>query len=564
MYNIDIHYRKDSMTNINVIIISVASIVALAAVYVLYAIIMYQGGKNSKGNELQLSTKNILDQVEVLFEKGEYALVQLLATKYLDRVPTHIEVREYLAQAYFKDKKYNNSIKQCMLILKKNPNNVETRKLLGDCYIKKQYLGKAIKEYESIFDHKSNDKEVVRTLAELYRKTDQLYSSIAVYNVLADLVDQNEEIAELQLTLATLNEEVHDYPAAFEAYKTRLGIYPTDTQTNQKLAELYIKIKNQPKAIETLLFMLSFVTEPKILLWTYDKLISLYVETEEYEKAIEYSNKLLDIQGSDKFKVRNDIALFNLKLNNYDAGINILEDLVMMSQNGYDVTVELANAYIKQKEYQKALDKYLALLDKATPKEAKSVRYLICDLYITWAADMTDKGRYEDSFGYLDNANEYNTLNSEIYYQRALNYLAQRNYTAAVELLNRALEFDKNKDYHTKYLLKLSEAHHNLGNFFEEKKALSDLLKIDDKNPMGLYRSGLMYVAQHDPKNAEDSFKKALQYDPNLLKAKYNLALIYESNNRERAKELYMEVLEQDPTFEEAKNALADLATSDY
>ena len=253
------------MTSTNIIIIALV-VIALITIYVLYAIIMYQGGKNGRGNELQLSTKNILEQVEVLFDKGEYALVQLLATKYLDRVPSHIEVREYLAQAYFKDKKYNNAIKQCMIILKKNPNNMDIRKLLGDCYIKKQYLGKAIKEYEGIFDNRNNDKEVVRTLAELYRKTDQLYSSIAVYNVLADLAEQNDEIANVQMILAELNEEAHDYPAAFEAYKTRLGIYPTDTQTNQKLAELYIKLKNQPKAIETLLFMLSFVTEPKVLL----------------------------------------------------------------------------------------------------------------------------------------------------------------------------------------------------------------------------------------------------------------------------------------------------------
>ena len=539
-------------------------IIALITIYVLYAIIMYQGGKNGRGNELQLSTKNILEQVEVLFEKGEYALVQLLATKYLDRVPSHLEVREYLARAYYKDKKYNNAIKQCLIILKKTPNNTDIRQLLGDCYIKKQYLGKAIKEYESVFDTKNNDKDVIRTLAELYRKTEQLYSAIAVYNVLASLVEENTEIADVQLILAELNEEARDYPAAFEAYKTRLGIYPTDTQTNQKLTELYIKLKNQPKAIETLLFMLSFVTEPKVLLWVYETLINLYVETEEYEKAIEYSNKLLDVQGSDKFKVRNDIARFNLKLENYDAGIAILEELVMMTQNGYDITVELANAYISRKEYQKALDKYMALLDKATPKEAKDVRLLICNLYITWAADMTEQGKYDESFVLLNNANEYNTLNPEIYYQKAINNLAQRNYTNAVELLNRALEFDKTKEHHTKYLIKLSEAHHNLGNFFEEKKALSDLLKLDDKNPMGLYRSGLMYVAQHDTKNAEESFKKALQYDPNLLKAKYNLALLYESNNRDRAKELYIEVLEQDPSFEEAKNALADLASSDY
>ncbi len=43
--------------------------------------------------------------------------------------------------------------------------------------------------------------------------------------------------------------------------------------------------------------MLSFVTEPKMLLWVYENLIELYVETEEYEKAIEYSNRLFGSSG---------------------------------------------------------------------------------------------------------------------------------------------------------------------------------------------------------------------------------------------------------------------------
>ena len=552
------------MADFNIILIAAALVLAVVAIYILYAIIMFQGTKNLKGNELQLTTKNILEQVEVLFEKGEFALVELLASKYLDRVPSHQKVRQYLAQAYYNDKKYNNAIKHCLIILKKDPKNIDTRKVLGDSYIKKEMLGKAIKEFETIYEHRRNDKEVVRTLAELYRNTEQIFSSISVYNVLSELVEENEEIAEVQLILALLNEEAKDYPAAFEAYKTRLGIYPTDVSTNQKLTELYIKLKNYPKAIETLLYMLSFVSEPKMLMWVFETLIQLYVETEEYEKAIDYSNKLLDVQGSDKFKIRNDIALFNMKLNNYSTGISILEELVLMSQNGYDVTVQLADSYIKCKEYQKALEKYLALLDKATQKEAKSIRLLICDLYITWAIDLTDQMKYDESFVKLSEAVNYNAVNPEIYYNKAVNQLAVRNYGVAVELLHRALEYDKDKNFHTKYYIKLSEAHHYLGNFFEEKKALSDLLKLDDKNPMGLYRSGLMYIAQHDTKNAEESFKKALQYDPQLIQAKYNLALLYESNNRDRAKELYIEVLEQDPGFEEAKNALSDLSTSDY
>ncbi len=553
------------MANLNIIIIVAAFLLAIAAIYALYAIIMFQGtNKTGKDNELQLTTKNILEQVEVLYEKGEFALIQLLATKYLERVPNHPKVRYYLAQAYYNDKKYNNAIRQCLTILKKDPNNIDTKKLLGDCYIKKDMINKAIKEYEEIFDYRSKDKEVVKTLAELYNYSEQFFSAISVYNILADILDQNEEIAEVQLILAELNEKTRDYPAAFEAYITRLGIYPTDVLTNQKLADLYIKLKNYPKAVETLLYMLSFVTEPKMLHWVYENLIQIYVETEEYEKAIEYSNRLLDVQGSDKFKINNDIATFNLKLNNYDAGVTLLEELVMMSQNDYNVTVELAQAYIEHKEYQKALDKYLALLDKSTQKEAKSVRLLICELYITWAIEAAKAEDFDTSYRYLDNAAEYNTLNSEIYYNKAINKIKQKDTSAAVELLHKALEYDKQLIHHTTYLLKLSEAHHILGNFFEEKKALSDLLKLDEKHPMGLYRSGLMYAAQHDTKNAEESFKKALEYDPDLIKAKYNLALIYESNNRDKAKELYIEVLEQDPSFEEAKNALADLATSDY
>lgn len=550
--------------NINVLLILAAFFLALVAIYVLYSILMYQGSRNGKGGELQLSTKNILEQVEVLFEKGEYALVELLATKYLDRVPSHMQVRQYLCRAYFRDKKYNNAIKQCLIILKKDPNDINIRQLLGDCYIKKDLLSKAIKEYESIFEYRAKDPEVVRTLAELYNDTEQTFSAIHVYNILSDLMDRNEDIAEVQLILAELNEKAHDYPAAFEAYKNRLGIYPTDVETNQKLVELYIKLKNLPKAIETLLFMLTFVAEPKTLLWTYEKLIEQYVLTEEYEKAIEYSNRLLEIQGSDKFKVRNDIALFYMHLNDYEKGISILEELVMMSQNGYDVTIQLADSYIECKEFTKAFEKYSILLDKATPKEAKNVRLLICEMLIKWAINDRENNDFETSFKHLDEAIDYNALNPEIYFNKAINLIMQKNYMASIELLHKALEFDKNKEFHSKYYLTLSEAHHNLGHFFEEKKALSDLLKLDEKNPMGLYRSGLMYVAQHDTKNAEEYFKKALEYDPNLIKAKYNLALIYESNNRDKAKELYIEVLEQDPGFEEAKNALADLATSDY
>ena len=234
-----------------------------------------------------------------------------------------------------------------------------------------------------------------------------------------------------------------------------------------------------------------------------------------------------------------------------------------MTQNGFDITVELCKAYLRNGDYQKALDKYLVLLDKASSKEVKLVNGYICELYIRWSEDASEVKDFIRAKELLDLALQYSPVNSEAYYHIASNNYEQKNYGGTVEFVTKAINYDKDATYHAKYLLLLSQAQHELGNFFEEKKALTDLLAIDDKNAQGLFRLGLMFAAQHDIKNAEEAFRNAITYDPDLIHAKYNLALLYENSNKDKAKELYMEVLEQDPSFIEAKNALADLSPND-
>ena len=142
--------------------------------------------------------------------------------------------------------------------------------------------------------------------------------------------------------------------------------------------------------------------------------------------------------------------------------------------------------------------------------------------------------------------------------------LLQKNYSVVIEYISKALNYSKDNEKTIKYYLLLADAHHALGNFFEEKKALSDLLKIDEKNAMGLYKTGLLYMALHDTKNAEEFLKKALDINPTLIDAKFNLAVIYENNNKDKAKELYLEILDEEPSYEQAKSALTELTSTDY
>ena len=279
--------------------------------------------------------------------------------------------------------------------------------------------------------------------------------------------------------------------------------------------------------------------------------------------GISSSEKLLDLTGTDKFKIRDRIADFNLKLGKVGDGILILEDLAMMSQNAFDITLQLASAYITNNDFQKALDRYIIILDKATQREAKQVNSLIAELYIKWSLQFSEQHDYTKAMELLENALQYSPISSEAYYCIAKNHYEQHNYANTVECVSKAINYDKDNQTMAKCLLLLSMAHHELGNFFEEKKALSDLLKLDENNAEGLYRLGLMYVQQHDIKSAEECFKKTIALDPDKVQAKYNLAIIYENSNKEKAKELYIEVLEQEPGFIEARNALTDLSATD-
>ena len=546
---------------VNIAIIVIAFVLGGAAIYTLYSLLLFNGGKDPHV-DLQLSTKDILEQVEILYKKKEYPLLALLATKYLDRVPGNMAVREYLAKAYYEMKNINKAIAECALLIKHNPNNLEIRRVLGECYIKKELLLEALTQFEVCYQQNSENPEVVKRLGELYVETDQIYSAINAYKLYTDLISDEVEKADIFLILADLNEQVGYYPAAFEAYKQSLAVYPKDYEINKKMGNLYVKIKNPAKALEIFEYVLTFAAENRHKIWVYEMIIDLKSELEDYEGALDSANELLDVPSVDVFKTRYTIANLTIKLGNLAGGINILEDLVMLSNSAYDVTVALAMAYRKNFEFEKSLDQYRTLLDNADQKEAKIIRGYICELYMDWAMNDPKDPKHEASIRNLTLAMQYDALNPWVYYNFATISMETANHNDAVSYLQKAIEFTKNQEDKCQYYIKLSECHKALGNVFEEKKALSDLLRLDPNSAVGHMKMGVLYQSQQDLKSAEDSLVKALQFDPGLLDAKYHLALIYENHDKEKANALYTEILSIDPTYINARNALVEFNSS--
>ena len=54
---------------INISIIVIAFVLAGAAIYILYSLLLFSGNPKDPHANLQLTTKNIIDQIEVLYRK---------------------------------------------------------------------------------------------------------------------------------------------------------------------------------------------------------------------------------------------------------------------------------------------------------------------------------------------------------------------------------------------------------------------------------------------------------------------------------------------------------------
>lgn len=532
------------ITSLNLLFAIIAVIMSTAAIILLYSIIFFSGDKSSN---LQVSKQNILEQIKLLYKNREFGILEMLAKKYLERVPNHHQVRFYLAKMYFDIGKLFKSIKECEYILKGAPQLEEARMLLAKCYRNKNMVQKAIKEYEKVYENHADNQIAIENLAELYVLTERPQNAITMYNKLVTMIDNNSDLSNILLKLAELNEACQDYPAAFEAYKDRLELYPNDFDTNKKLIELYIKVKNLEKAAEVIESLLITVEIPSHKVWLIEKLTDVYTELKRPEEALTFATQLFEMPEYDNFKARCKIAELQIELENYSGAIDILRDIVEKGKKSLYVLKTLAEAYKRQRMYEVSFETYKDMLDYAQPNEAEKIHELMCDLYIEWGKEKFKDKDITEAFRLLFLAVQFNPDNPLVYSSLAEINISIKNYNEALVQLKKAIDKDMLSAKH-KYCLSLAECYHNLDNMYEEKKVLTELVSMKPNNAEAHFRLGLIWEAQHDIEQAKEEFKRASDLDDTLLDAKYHLALIYETHgNTEQALELYHEILKKDP-----------------
>lgn len=538
------------MTNIVIVVIVTISIISV--IYLSYLLLSFSQPTNKR--ELQISLEDMLKQIEMLYRQRRYEIVENVALEYLKSDPNAIEIREYLAKACFSRDKIYDTISVCLQIVEKHPDNISMRILLAKCYKKINQFAKAINEYKLILDYDSENVIAIRELAEVYLSQNQKISALKMYKKLEQHANNNAELLRIKMILIDLNMDLEDYQKAFEELLEIKDIYPENIDINKRLIELHIKTNAFENAINLCKELLESTQDDNFSLWLLQTLVNIHYALKDYDTTIEYAEQMFEHPFSDKVSTRALIAKVYILKGDFQKGLEYLLILAENNPDNVEIRRLIAKSYHDEKKFEEAINTYKEILDLVPPREVALVHTDMSNVYVDWAMYLFEQEDYNACFKLFPLAIQYDEVNPNIYFQLGNVNMHIKSYNEAILQYNKAIELDPTK---AECYIALSECYEVIENIYEEKNALLNAIKYDDKNEYAFYKLARLYGEQRDTENEITALRRVIQLNPEHIGARHQLALIYERQGQiYDAIDMYESIIKIEPENTMAKDNL--------
>lgn len=522
-------------------------------IYILY-IIMLGSGKSKEDEELQITSQELIEQLNILRKQKKYNIVENLAKKYLEKRYKEDGVRTVFAKVLHETNRIYEAIDHAKIILKHQPTNFKMMIFLANCYIDVEKPMKAINIFQEVLEKDPDNAVATKGLAEVYLDTNQKKSAIKMYQKLEKFLESNQEKAKNKLTIAKIHIEFADYDLAINEYEKILELYPDDINVKKALIELYNRNSNYEQLINLALDLYHKYADNDIGLWAIEALMETYKTTQNYEKAMEYANLIKLHPLANNVQSGENIAMILLEKGNFQESIELLKVLITEDPNNITLKKELALAYEKNKDFDHACDIYKKILDEASASDINQIHLELSNIYSNWAMYDFSQDDNEECFKHFTTAIKYFDQNPDIYYRLGkVNYLI-KNFNEAVLQYKKAIELNPQD---SNYYYEVAECYKAIDSIYDQKKYLIESLKYNFENAIVHYNLSVIYDMQNDKTNAMLHIEKALELNENYIDAKHKLALMLEhAGDKEAAAKVYEEILALEPQNEVAINNL--------
>ncbi len=238
----------------------------------------------------------ILEKIPVLLIKSGRTneAVEYLKQHILN-YPSEIPFRLMLARLYLDLKQYRLAVQVYNEVLEIDPDREEVLFQLGSFYLQQGKYDKAEKLFLRLLKNKSRLYFAHISLGRLYAKTGNFEKAEDHYND-ALLLNWSPELVH---EIANFYKSAANFRKLSELYEEYIKTSPYDEYAQYGLAEAYLELGDEDKALEQLNAMRDFVKAP----YTIDLIISkLYISHKNNEPAIALLSTLLDTPAASEAK----------------------------------------------------------------------------------------------------------------------------------------------------------------------------------------------------------------------------------------------------------------------
>jgi superkiller protein 3 len=426
--------------------------------------------------------------------------------------------------------------------LEYSPASAESYEAIGDIYKVLQNEERSVKAYSKAITLNSSNLQLLVKAGVTFEKANYVDNAVKAYNQATAIDPKNQDalnalqrIWENQIKINPRNAAAHanlgtvlqkkgDFPGAMAQYNAAELIDPNNILVRLNLGTLYQAKGDTQTAIrayDTILHV-----DPRNVLAHYYKALALK-QNKDFTNATKELNTVLQIDP------KNDLAKKELVALSQEAGINIpqatniIKDLANQDTNNakaqYDVAYE---AHSKGN-----LDEAITFYKKAIALDPQ-----MKDAYTNLGAALLAKKQYSEALNSLNKANQIDPTDPEISkllkqaregqnsskYQAALALHQQGKINEAIAGYEEALKEDPNN---AELLVNLGAAYQTNKNYDLAISYYNKSVAISPDSPVTYYYIGSAYHSKNNLEEAIKYYRKSVQLDPNNQQVKDTLKL---------------------------------------
>lgn len=380
--------------------------------------------------------------------------------KALELNPEHSQIYNNLGTAYLLTGNREKSIECYQKAIKLNPNDSVAFYNIASIYQIQNKHAQASDYFAKAYAL-DNQENYLISLALSELKAGQIPNALKHYKTLAILHPEKDSF---QYNLATCYELLHDYEHAIAILKVLTARNPKSVTMAQKLANLYIEVRELRKA-KTLYDNIILKASPTSeTLYQYAILSTQLYDTATAEKIFK---KVIGM-NPDNAMAHKDLGIIYLNQRLFDYAKDEFDIALKLEPENFDILLEYANFLYSISEYQKADEYYQKSLDIKDDVVAKSL----------WALNKIELNELENAKELIESALEDEPEHEYIQFVAGRIYFSLKDYDCAKIYFIKSLE--QNRDKETKNLLALT--YYELGEFDKALNIFNALLKENSKN----------------------------------------------------------------------------------